>query len=287
MATIWLLLAEHRQAVSHIENHTEAIYLAQAGVMQALYDFRRGVGVSLGEGVVDAGPAPGSADDDVFVLGANQADVFLVNIKAPITFPTSGGPMTCGVRNRFQGWFIRNVLASGGASSVVSQMKVNWSSPSPPDEGVVRVDLNGFSAADWTAPGCVAPLPDAPFTLTSAASSRTLSPGAAGRWVENRIWFKTDMASKAWIDVTYIMTDGSQRLNHYESAIGNRWADFTVKSVGEVRKGLFPFLTWRRLQAEYRICSGVASSAACDTESEERTAVGALMSYQELTQKSP
>ena len=74
---------------------------------------------------------------------------------------------------------------------------------------------------------------------------------------------------------------------HYDALLANRTADFTVKSRGEVRKGPFPFVAWRRIQAEYRVCAATTATADCDSDSQEREKWGRLVSYAEMTQQTP
>lgn len=273
MAGVTLALGESRRTISLRENDTEAIYLAQAGVMDALYRFRSGNGVGpLGiDQRVDPGPLPGTSDDDVFILGGQMADSLLVNMK-PTTFQADINLPNCSPprRDRMQNWTIRNVLASGGMSLTIDRIRVNWS----PNlgEGVLRIDLNGNNP-DWTAPSCSGVPANTDIDLFP---NQSIPPMAS--WNTNRIWFTSNgvMAGKAWIDISFIMSDGTVRTSHWDRAIpANRSADFTIKSVGEVRKGPFPFVTWRRLQAEYRL-SGAAI-----------TSTGNLLAYQELTTKSP
>jgi hypothetical protein len=96
------------------------------------------------------------------------------------------------------------------------------------------------------------------------------------------------------ITFTVTYTDGtgsSARESFYDppdilDPVNHSRADFTVKSVGEVREGTFPFIQWRRIQAEYRICGSVSGSQ-CNTEAEERRQPGNIISYQEMSNKSP
>lgn len=310
MATISLLLVEHRRSISHTLNHTRAVYLAQAGLMQALYDFRSGNGIRLGlrsDYTVDAGSLLGQSDDDVFIIGhetlpSPQADFFLLNWKSPISFPESkycpsSGPGAV-LRDRITGWIMRNVLASGQMSLVITAVQVDWPSPAA-GESVIRIDFNG-TGSDWTAPGCQPPSCTAascvgvpsgtPIDLTAVSpADRTIGPGVRWGTNPNQIWFRTaTMDAKAWLNVTMTLSDGSIRRTHYEPTVANRSADFTIRSRGEVRKGAFPFPVWRRLQAEYRVCSGVTDPKDCnDADEESALRSGALRSYQELTQQTP
>ena len=274
LATIWLLLVEHRQAVSHIENHTEAVYLAQAGVMQAIYDLKRGAGVALrAYNVNNPGGAAPSATQDAFILGcvscgvtpALQSDYFLVNMTVAGASAVSPQPCGGGTSDRFSNWPVNNVLAAGGLTSTVDQIQVTW--PSPGSERVTRIMLNGAYVTS-----CISVKSGIAINVTNTS----IAPMGVWPASNNQVWFNSSgtMGAKASIDVTFIMTDGSSRTAHYDLATStNRSADVTIKSIGEVRTGNFPFLVWRRLQAEYRV--GTALNSA-----------GRLLSYQELTRNS-
>ena len=284
MAGIALALGQSRQVISVRVNDTKAANLAQAGIMQALYDFRNGTGVALGEGPpVDPGPAAGTSDDNVFILGGQMADVFLANLKST----AFQGASICSLtqRDRMQDWRVRNVLASGGTSAVLNTIQVSWSLDL--GEKILRIDLDG-TAADWRDSTCVGVPSGTVIDLTSLpVSQRTIAPTQV--WSTNRIWFNSTnvMANKAWINITFTLSDGTVRTAHYEPLVRSRSADFTIKSVGEVRKGAFPFVTWRRIQTEYRLCNAAALASQCDSTSEELTAAGALSGYRELVSKSP
>ena len=287
---ITFYLTEHLRTTSLRQNQTKAVYLAQAGVMWALYDFRRGAGITLRSYNVDnpSGPAPG-ASDDTFILqtinnGSRQAHFLLVNMRGNITFPTDNLCPATGPgrvpRDQIQGWSVRNILASGGSSLTITQMRINWAPDS--GEGILRIDLN--DNAVWTAP-CATP---GAINTNLTITSQTLSPGTRWDPTRNRVWFtSTAMEIKDWIEVTLLMSDGSERTSRWDRlSIANRSADATITSVGEVREGVFPFVTWRRLRAEHRACRAV-SGTSCDSESEERTQEGALVSSQELLALTP
>lgn len=265
-----LLLTHHLRVTSLRQNQTKAITLAQAGIMRALYDFRfdgpGGIGVDGNNfrlGAYDAVPgdagAPGLADDDVFVLGGQAAD-FLLATMIPGTFATAGAGGACGstARHRLQGWTLRNVLISNtppdGMTISFSQMAVSWSPVvAGVGEGFVRIDLRG-TGSDWTAPACA---PQPLGTIVNLSAAQTITP-ASPSWGTNRIWFAptSDMnaTTKDWIELAFFMSDGSvRRVRFLPSNTAASSANFTIKSYGEVRQGVFPFTVWRRLQAEYRM----------------------------------
>lgn len=301
---VTVFLSQHLRVTGVRYLQTKAFYLAQAGIMRALYDVRRGAGVSLGEQTVEAGPGAGTADDNVYTIqpfgsGSQHRDVLLMNMRSTTAFDPSPDSY-CGLtRDRFEQWPVRNVLASGGATFVVQSITVN--SNAPAGSRVIRIDLNG-TGADWRAPGCAGGCSAAtcgvgagtlvgvgtPVDLSSVAvGNRSVAPGAAGRWSNNRIWFSTagTMSGQLWVDVTFTMAapDSSSRTARWDRlVVANRTADFTIKSVGEVRRGALPFVGSRRIQAEYRICT--VPGAPCASEANERIQWGSIMSYQERMQ---
>ena len=271
---ISMALGESRRVISMRENDTEAVYLAQAGVMQALYDLKRLTSAPPAGGIVlraynidnPTGPVPGP-NDDAFILSSGiPADFFLVNMKGSISFSTSnlncggGVHISSGVMG---GWTVRNVLDPSSAPTLaVDRMQVNWS----PDNGerVVRIVLNGANV--WL--NCAGAAAGQELDVTNS----TINPRAT--WATNSVSFNSTTmgTAKDWIDLTFIMTDGSRRVARYDRLTpANRTADVTIRSRGEVREGTFPFLTWRRLQAEYRLSSAQINST------------GNVLSYQELS----
>ncbi|MBI4003443.1 MAG: hypothetical protein HY353_00305, partial [Candidatus Omnitrophica bacterium] len=287
---ITFYLTEHLRTTSLRQNQTKAIYLAQAGVMRELYDYRRGQEISLGEQTVTAGPLPGTADDDVFNISGPNADFLLVNMRDAVSFANSNlcpsrGPERVS-RQRIRNWAVRNVLASGESSLTVDAMRINWF-PYPPadDEGILRIDLNGTNS-NWEAPGCVAAARNSVIDITPNV---TLTPGQ--RWNNNQIWFTatSGMDAKDWIDVTFILSDSGERTSRYVPPNPDQsWADFTLRSVGEVRRGAFPFSVWRRLRVEYRVCAQSGDIGEdCSSAGDEQRNEGAIVAYEELNSQTP
>ena len=274
------LLVEHRRTTSLRQNQTRAIYLAQAGVMQELYDYRRGQEVSRQVQTIVAGPAAGTADDDIAQVTGPQADFLLVNMRGDASIIQQSH---CSAqRDRIHLWSMRNVLASGEGSLVIDQVRVNWS-PVVAGEGIIRMDFNG-TGQDWPSSGC----PSIPADTNINITNQSLN--AAQRWANNRVWFTSSaMDGKDWIDVTLVMTDGSERTARWDRlTVANRTADITLRSIGTVRRGAMPFEVWRRLQVEYRVCADVSGND-CDTQAEEQstTSEGAIISIAELTTLTP
>ena len=256
---ITFFLTEHLRVTSLRQNQTKAIYLAQAGVMQAIYDFRfdaDGAG-SLDGNYVIAGPydaipgdsgAPGLADDDVFVLSGRAGD-FLLAAMIPATW-ASPPPVLSGCggtkRHRLETWTLRN---AGNSSLSFTQMAVSWS-PAGSEE-LMRVDLNG-TAKDWLPPASCGSVPSG-TTITLDSPPPVLGPGEF--WDTNRLWFTTTtMDRKRWIELAFFMSDTSvRRVRFVPGAPNTSSASFTVTSSGGVRSSSFPFVMWRRVQAEYRL----------------------------------
>ena len=264
LAGFTFVLTEHLKLTSLQENRARAVSLAQAGVMQAVYEFRQSQGVRLGDYDVDdpSNPTPGP-NTDLFTLGGKAADFLLVNFLSPGW--SRARECNLNNRDRLQSWPIWNVLQSnvepGGLPVAVSRMVVSWTPNG--GERVVRVDLGAATA--WL--NCAGAVSGQEITLSSPVVVPPL-PLRTNDWNTNRLWFSSvnqEMRSKTAIDVTFIMTDhvassnpleASRRLVRYTPntpALSS--ASFTVKSTGTVRKGVFPFVAWRRLQAEYRIAS--------------------------------
>ena len=292
-----ILLAEHLKRASLQQQQAKAIYLAQAGVMQAAYDVRfDGPGgtddnnIRLGEYPVPADlGAPGPADDDVFILGGQAGD-FLLAAMIPATFATAPAGSSCGgtQRHRLQDWTLRNMLQSDtppdGIVVGFNQVSVQWD-PVGAGEGVVRLDING-NGADWRSIGC------APIGSGVPIAIPTQTIAASDLWTRNQIWFATTtMTTKNWIEITFTMTDGSTRRARFVPANPTQSsANFTIKAVGEVRRGQLPFPVWRRLQAEYRLNDddvSITDLQEIATISSDPSPVSDRPGWQELKQRQP
>lgn len=280
MSGIVLALAEGQRAISFRHNEMRSIYLAQAGVMQALYDFRAGSGIVLGEKTVEPGPQEGLEDDDVFLLSGKAADFLLVNMIPALV---DQGKLFGATRDRLRLWRLRNVLRSDSAPTglpvQIDRLTISWDDPGP-KEGVIRVEISGRKV--WPPSGAVSK-PQPSGTQLDILDIRVKPQTELAR---NTIWFSTKMVmqNKAFIQVAFQMSDHQQsdnpldasiRIARYTPALKTRSANFTVKAVGEARRSRFPFVMWRHLQAEYRL-SGVLI-----------TSPGSLVLYEELGVKTP
>lgn len=273
---VTFFLTEHLRSVGLHQGQARAIYLAQAGAMRSFYDFRSGTGVVLGEQPVVAGPAAGTADDDVYqIVSGPAADFLLVNMRGSIGFPNAN---ICGSsREAISGWSMRNVLANtaGSFPLTIDKIRVDWATPG---ERVLRIDLDG-TGADWIAPGCgagctvatcVGELAGTEINLvpTVPSANRTIQPDSL--FSPNRIWFSTTINQEVWIDLTLFLSDGSTTRAHYHRLDNTRsTADFHVLVDGIARRAPFPFPIRRRLRATYRMSTALLS------------APGWVMGYQE------
>ena len=251
------LLTEHLRVTSLQQNQTKAIYLAQAGVMQAIYDVRFSTGGNgFIPGTYDAVPGdagvPGLADDDVFILEGVPADFLLANmIPALLDQQNAFGLQN---RDRLRSWRLRNVRAD--AAIRIDYLTVSWpalpaSPPAAGTEEVARVEID--NARVWPTSGSVSCVPNG----TKIDIANVTIPAATER-VNNTVYFCTggaqsQMPNKAYIELKFWMSDNTTRLVRYTPALATRSGSFTIKSVGEVRQGVFPFVMRRRLQAEYRL----------------------------------
>ena len=159
LAGITFFLTEHLRITSLRQNQTKAIYLAQAGIMRAIYDFRyddptitgTDNGFQLGEYSVQTGALGSFPNDDVFILSGVAAD-FLLAAMIPGTWtPGNMCPPNPNNRQILQNWTLRNVLLMNtppdGLPVAIHQLQVSWQ----PNNGelVYRVDLMG-TGADWS-----------------------------------------------------------------------------------------------------------------------------------------
>ena len=285
MGGISLALGQSRQTVSFLQNQLRAAHLAQAGVMQAIYDVRNVTGLVIGETAVD--PAFG-AQSDVYTIGCPtcptpgpQADFLLVNWLEPsVSFNNGNFPNCPGVtHDSLRGWSVTNVQAAGGAPLTIDQMTIEWDNPTNA-ERLIGITLNNTLV--WL--DCAGMVSGASVDI----SNQSLNPLAL--WSgnnTNRLWWSTDgvMSGKSWIKTSFLMADApaSTRVTWYyisDANAADRSADFTIRSIGEVRNGAFPFVMWQRVKAEYRLGDGTNWTSP-------NTTTGRVISYQALETKTP
>jgi len=118
------------------------------------------------------------------------------------------------------------------------------------------------------------------------------------------------MNTKQWIELAFFMNDpptNSVRRVRFIPTLASppqdartSSANFTIKSVGEVRQGVFPFSVWRRIQAEYRLNDSDTNVSNLQDQPGKITTDGKLVvltpavpaaderpGYRELNQKTP
>ncbi len=277
LAGATLFLTSHQRATSLRALQTRAYYLAQAGVMQAVYDFRElagGTGYTLGQVIVDDNPA--SADDDVFVLEAVGSDGLLVNLK-PGTLPAAT-TICAASRSRLTGWRLRSVLLSASPATTIDRVAVDWA-PVLAGETVIRIDLGG--AQRWPLPaGTCSSV--GPNVFADLVPNYAIAPGAVVAGA-NTIWFSTTgfragggTTTKTFIDLKFQLLDGSVRVARFVNAVGSRASSFSLTTVGRAGRGPMPFASCRRARVEYRICNSVTSANECDDATEERITSGKI-----------
>lgn len=273
------MLVEHIRTTGLRTGDTRAYYLAQAGVMEAFYDYRD---ASDSLNAFDPGTAvivdddPSSGKDDGYILVAQARDGLLANMK-PGQMGAPGVPAGCGggSRDRFMSWRLRNVIGTAAPAVAIDQIAVDWS-PSTGSQRVHRIELNG--AKVWPSGGtqCTNGTRNAFLDLSP---NFPLAPGGVVAGT-NTVWFNgTGFASgalttKTYIDLKFLMTDGTTRTARFANTVGSREAAFSVTSVGRAYRGPLPYLLCRRLRTTYKVCPGVFFAAGCDSAAEEVESAG-------------
>ncbi|MBI5150549.1 MAG: hypothetical protein HZA28_07255 [Candidatus Omnitrophica bacterium] len=203
----------------------QSVYLAQAGINQAIYYYRlrdaSGNGYfSLGQTNVDP--------TSYFILGGTFADLLMVN--------TATAALT-NSNTRLSNVKIQN--ATNSNTIVIDRMIVNWSGVAS-DRRLTRIDINGSTL--WT--GSLATPADANlspnFTLNTSPSTYSV----------NSLRFNLSMAGVTYIDVQFVMTDGSSKTVRIYPASNN--FRFIVKASGKKTGSSL----YRTIQAEYNANTG-------------------------------
>jgi hypothetical protein len=277
LAGVVFFLSEHRKILSHHLNQARAVYLAQAGIMHALYEFRRNEGIerkaySLAN---PAGPAPG-ASEDAFTIGGKDGDFLLANM-----IPAAILRIAVIRTDLLHSWTLRNALRNDQIT--ITHMRVSWN-PVPKGQGVRRILLGNTK---------VYPCGGGFWSSNPAQSGQLIDLGVCKFDIDpntevgdNIVFIRSQNGmGNASIDVEFRLSDhvasanpldASLSVGHYFPPGGaTRSADIVLKSVGEVRSRSFPFVTWRRLRAQYRMF-GVGL-----------TDPGSVIGYTELEAKTP
>ena len=198
---------------------TKAIYLAQAGINNAMYSYRSANGYfSLGQTNVDA--------NNYFVLGATPAELLMVNTATAALTSSS---------TRLSNVTIRNAADS---PITISSMVVSW-----PANGrkLKEIWIDGrrlFRSGGGVAPPANANLsPDFALPASSAAT-----------YSIDYLLFNGSMAGVAYIDVQFVMTDGSNKtVRLYQDGVTLNNFNFTVKALGNTTGSTVP----RTIRADY------------------------------------
>lgn len=276
------LLVEHIRTTGLRAGETRAYYLAQAGAMEAFYDFRdasdglNAFDVTGADVIVDDNAS--GKEDDTYRLVATAADGLLANMK-PGQMGAPGVPAGCGSgsRDRFLGWRLRNAIGTAAPAGTIDAIAVDWS-PNTGSQRVHRIELNG--AKVWPSGGtqCTNGTRNAFLDLSPDI---TLAPGAviAGT---NTVWFSgtgwrsgtTMLTTKSYIDLKFRMLDGTIRTARFVNTVVDRQAAFGLTVIGKAQRGPMPFAVCRRLQAMYKVCRSAVAGTDCDTALEEVESAG-------------
>lgn len=224
------------------QNETEtrtlrAIYLAQAGINDALYWYRQrdrtaNGAVTLGQVNIDA--------NNSFVLSANDADLLMVNTSGSNLAPATG---TVILRYRqLRGWNIQN--ATNSRTITIVSMTVTWNGV-PTDRRLQQVWLSG--AQRWPPGGGNGAAQSGDnCNINNFTLNRTPS-----IYSNNRLIFNYNMTG-ATVDVQFFMSDGSNKtITLYTLPVPNTY-NFNVNSLGQT---IGSNLT-RTVRAEYNARTG-------------------------------
>lgn len=199
------------------EGSTRAIYLAQAGINQAIYNFRfhdlaaNGY-FSLGQTNIDA--------DQYFVIGATAGDLLMLNTSAADLSSNGRQLLNLTIQN-----------AANSKTITINRMIITWNN----SQRLRRIEING--RAVWTgarrSPANVNVNPN--FTLNTTPSIYPI----------DQIGFSGNMRN-ATITVQFVMSDGSTTQARVAYPASDNY-NFTVKATGRVSGHNL----YRTMQAEY------------------------------------
>lgn len=199
---------------------TKTIYLAQAGINNAIYFYRfRDIPAngyfSLGQTNVDAG--------SYFVLGATPADLLMVNTATAVLTNNS---------SRLRNVTIQN--ATNSNTIVIDRMIVSWQGV-PSTRRLTRMNINGRTLWTGTAASPANANLSPNFTLNTTPSSYPIT----------ELRFNGNMTG-ATISARFIMTDGSltNTIQVYPASLN---FNFTVKAAGKTTGSAI----YRTIRADY------------------------------------
>lgn len=272
-AGITSAVVEGMQATFVQRNLTKAMYLAQAGVMDAVESYQS-TGPSGWSDAFRLGPflVPGGPSNERFIRSGPQRDFLFADMRsAQFTRRLNGAQST------FDDWRLQRVLQPPSTSPTslwISRIKVFWSGA--PTARVTKLIINANVTISCPGPAgsfCLDGLSRAsgdpiditpPFELTGNAVL-----------ANNHIWFNTNLqpagVRPASVTLVFYMSDSTcdevtssaiafdqlpvprledcQRMARWRNDATIRDAHFTVRATGEVDAA--PFLTRRYLRAEY------------------------------------
>jgi len=200
---------------------TSCIYLAQAGIHQAIYWFRfndltANGHFSLGQASIDA--------QNFFVLGGTAADFLMVN--------TANSSLGGGPNRDLDNLSLQN--ATDSRTITIDRMIVTWNRPRALK--IIRINNNNVWSGTASSP---ADVNISNFTLNTVPAIYAI----------DYLRFNGSMAGST-IGIQFIMTDGSAKtLTVYPASNNYR---FTVKSTGQTADSNI----YRTIQAEYNVNTG-------------------------------
>lgn len=211
------------------EIQLQSIYLAGAGIQNALYRFRyndisaNGY-FSLGRTNIDA--------NNFFTLGANAADLLMVRTNGSYLYPSTGALAS---RYRYlYGLAIQNATNSNTVPVVIDRMIVTWNNSIR--LRTIRINNSNVWTGNVLSP---ANCNITNFTLNTTPTIYNI----------NYLYFYGNMTG-ATIGITFVMTDGSSKQMIVFPASSNY--NFTVKATGKTSGSNI----YRTLQADYNALTG-------------------------------
>jgi len=209
--------------------NTRCLYLAQAGIQNALYDYRfRAISQ---EGYFTLGTVNVNAEN-YFLLEATEADLLMVD--------TSQVRLSGKKKKKLDNFFLKNAAES--PALIIDRMIVSWEGADMRKLKAIRLDRDRV----WRNKGARSPV-DADikdFTLQASAPP-ILYP-------DNSLEFDRDM-SRAKIEIVFVMFNGSRKkMVMYDNGVQQNYFNFSIRATGKVVNAN----GYRTLQAEYNALEG-------------------------------
>lgn len=196
------------------------LYLAQAGINRAIYDFRfhdlKAAGYfTLGQDNIDA--------DNFFVLGGSAGDLLMLNSSLASLAVVDTDLINLQIQN-----------ATDSTDITIDRMVVSWNNSRRLQ--VIRIDNSDVWTGNAESPA------DADITNFTLDTTPTIYP-------IDYLRFDDSMAGST-ISIQFVMTDGSSRSLTVYPASNNY--NFTLKSTGKTSASNF----FRTIQADYNALTG-------------------------------